>query len=276
MKPFLIAEIGINHNGDIGIAKQLMDAAKDAGCSAVKFQKRTIDTVYTQEFLDSPRQSQWGTTQREQKKGLEFGRNEYYEIDAYSKKIGIYWFASAWDIDSQIFLDNYNLKYNKIASAMLTHIPLLNHVAKERKLTFISTGMSTLDNIDEAVHIFDKYKCPYVLMHCVSVYPCPLDRLNVKMVKTLKDRYNCEVGYSSHSPGILDTSIAVLFGAKYIEVHVTLDRAMYGSDQAASLEPRGLKLTVRDAESVLRMIGSDEKVTFKQEQDVAKKLRYWQ
>lgn len=272
---FITAEIGINHNGSIDIAKKLIDVAKHAGCNAVKFQKRNIDKVYTQEFLNSPRESPWGKTQRAQKLGLEFGKKEYDEIDKYCKEVSIDWFASAWDKDSVKFLEQYDLKYNKIASAILTNEDILYEIAKQKKHTFISTGLSTLNDIDRAVDIFTENKCPYTIMHCVGIYPCPPEKLNLRMIKTLKDRYNCEIGYSSHSQGVLDTSLAVALGATSLEVHITLDRAMYGSDQAASLEPHGLNITVKNAHLINKMLGSGKKIISKEELAIADKLRYW-
>jgi len=271
----IMAEIGINHNGDISIAKKLIEMAKDAGCDAVKFQKRTMDIVYTKEILDSPRESPWGTTTREQKEGLEFGKTEYDEIDKYCKELNIDWFASAWDIPSFEFLKNYNLKYNKIASAMLLHTEFVEYVAKEKVLTFVSTGMSNINDIDKAVDIFEKNDCPFILMHTVSNYPCKDDKCNILMVKTLKDRYNCRVGYSGHEVGILPSVLSVIYGAEVIERHITIDRAMYGSDQAASLEKRGLELLVRDIRSVKGIIGSGVKEYSDDEKSVAKKLRYF-
>lgn len=275
-KIFFTGEIGINHNGDIEIAKKLIDMAKDANCDAVKFQKRTIEMVYTKEYLEEYRNSPWGDTQLKQKKGLEFNKKEYDCINNYCKDVGIEWYASAWDVDSQLFLEQYNLNYNKIASPMMTHDKLIKHIAKSKKLTFISTGMSSFDEIDHVVNIFRSYKCPFVLMHCVSIYPCPNEYLNLKMIKTLKDRYDCEVGYSGHSPGILDTSIAVALGARYLEKHITLDRAMYGSDQAASLEKTGLDYSIRNARVIDEMIGNGKKVLLSEEEKNKIKLRYWE
>lgn len=274
-KIFVIGEIGINHNGDIKIAKNLIDMAKRCGVDAVKFQKRTINKVYTKELLDSLRESPWGTTQREQKEGLEFGQEEYDEIDRYCKEVGIDWFASAWDCDSQTFLEQYDLKYNKIASPMLSYGPLLDKVAGEGKLTFISTGMSTWDEVDYAVKVFREHKCPFVLMHCVGIYPCPDDKLNLNMILSLKERYGGEIGYSGHSPGIMDASLAVLLGARYIEKHITLGRSMYGSDQSASLEKIGLEYVVANTNEVLVMLGSKEKKISEEEQKVRDKLKYW-
>lgn len=233
---FIIAEIGINHNGDIGIAKKLIDWAALCECDAVKFQKRTVDMVYTKEYLDSYRESPWGTTQREQKEGLEFGKEEYDIIDSYCKEKGIEWFASAWDMEAQKFLRQYDLKYNKIASAMLVQEEFLEMVAKEGKHTFISTGMSTYEEIDRAVEIFRENNCPFELMHCNSTYPMKNEDANLRMINTLRTRYGCDVGYSGHEVGRVVSQTAVALGATSIERHITLDRAMYGSDQAASLE----------------------------------------
>ena len=206
---FIIAEIGINHNGDMEIAKKLIDWAVLSGCDAVKFQKRTVDKVYTKEYLDSYRESPWGTTQRAQKEGLEFGKEEYDEIDRYCKEKGIEWFASAWDIDSQKFLRQYNLKYNKIASAMLTNDEFLKEVAREGKYTFIATGMSTYEEIDHAVEIFRQYNCPFELMHCNSTYPMPKEDANLRLIPTLKEKYGCKIGYSGHEIDLEPSVVAV-------------------------------------------------------------------
>jgi N-acetylneuraminate synthase len=273
--PLIVAEIGINHNGDLKIAKRLIDMAKEAGCDAVKFQKRTIDIVYSAETLATPRESPWGSTTRQQKEGLEFGKKEYDEIDSYCKSVGIDWFASAWDIPSQDFLRQYRLKYNKVASAMLTHWNFTEYVAKEGKLTFVSTGMSTTEDIDRAVDIFRTNNCPFVLMHTVSTYPCKDDDCNVSMVKTLKEKYGCRVGYSGHEVGVLPSVLAIVMGAEVIERHITLDRAMYGSDQAASLEKRGLEILVRDCHEVKSILGNGVKTISDAERSVARKLRYF-
>lgn len=272
---FFIAEIGINHNGDVEIAKQLIDMAKECGCDAVKFQKRTIDIVYSPELLDSPRQSPWGTTQREQKEGLEFGKKEYDAIDDYCKGKGIHWFASAWDMESQEFLQQYNCTYNKVASAMLIYRPLVEMIASEGKPTFISTGMSSFEQIDDAVEIFQKANCPFTLMHCVSTYPCRDEDCNINTIPVLKNRYKCPVGYSGHEVGLLPSVCAAVLGAESIERHITLDRAMYGSDQAASLERRGLELLLRDCRLVEKVLGDGQKKVLPAEVEVEKKLRYF-
>jgi len=271
----VIAEIGINHNGDVGIAKKLIDMAKNAGCDAVKFQKRTIDIVHTKEFLDSPRESPWGTTQREQKEALEFGKEEYDEVDAYCYQVGIDWFASAWDVPSQLFLRQYDLKYNKVASAMLPHWDLLEVVAEERRPTFISTGMSTYQEIDKAVEIFRRHDCPFVLMHAVSEYPAAESGLNLRCINELRARYGCPGGYSGHEVTMIPSVLAVMMGAVAIERHITLDRAMYGSDQAASLEKRGLELMVSYIRTIPIVMGDGVKRITPGELVNAQKLRYW-
>ena len=272
---FVIAEIGINHNGDINIAKQLIDIAKSSGCDAVKFQKRTIDVVYKKEYLDSPRDSPWGKTQREQKEGLEFGKKDYDVIDTYCREIGIEWLASAWDIESQIFLQQYHLKHNKVASAMLTHLPLLEEIAKERKHTFISTGMSSFEQIDQAVNLFKKHDCEYTLLHCVSTYPCRDEDCNLRVISSLKEHYKCPVGYSGHEAGILPSILAVALGAVVLERHITLDKKMYGSDQAASLEKEDLKRLVSEARKVESILGDGMKRVIEGELKTEKSLRYF-
>ena len=271
---FITGEIGINHNGDITIAKKLIDVAKKATCDAVKFQKRTVEKVYSKEILDSPRESPWGTTTREQKLGLEFGKDEFDEIDSYCKKLNIEWFASAWDIDSQSFLRQYDLNHNKIASAMLTNHELVNFVADEGKHTFVATGMSTMDEISEAVKIFKNKNCPFELMHTNSSYPMKLEEANLKCISTLRNEFDCNVGYSGHE---VDSYIccvtAASLGATSIERHITLSRAMYGSDQAASLEPVGLERMVRDVRRVQSILGDGVKRVWDSEIPVRKKLR---
>ena len=271
---FITAEIGINHNGDIEIAKKMIVVAKTAGCDAVKFQKRTIDKVYTKEQLDSSRESPWGTTTREQKEGLEFGEKEYDEIDNYCKKNGIEWYASSWDIDSQLFLRDFHLKHNKVASAMLTNHELLNIIAEERKHTFISTGMSTIEQIKESVNIFRKNNCTFELQHSNSSYPMKMEEANLKCIQTLKKEFNCDVGYSGHeASGYLICVSAVLLGATSVERHITLDRSMYGSDQAASLEPQGLVRLVRDLRRIDMIVGDGVKKVWPSEIPIMKKLR---
>jgi len=274
--PFFIAEIGINHNGDLNLTKKLIDLAANAGCQAVKFQKRDIDVVYTPEYLSSPRQSPWGTTQREQKSGLEFGKEEYNEIDRYCKKKNILWSASAWDINSQFFLKQYDLPFNKVASAMLTHIELLKDIASEGKHTFISTGMSTFSDVDTAVEIFRDAACPFTLFHCVSTYPCKDEDCNINLVKTLKERYESPVGYSGHEEGILPSILAVSLGAQALERHITLDKAMYGSDQSASIEKSELERLILESRKITNTMGTGQKSFLRHEISVANKLRYFE
>jgi len=275
-KIFIIAEIGINHNGDINLAKKLIEMAFSSGCDAVKFQKRDIEIVYSPEELNKLRESPWGTTQREQKNGLEFSKKEYDEINDYCNKLKIKWFASAWDTKSLEFLDNYNLNYNKIASAMITNIKFLKEVAKRKKYTFISTGMSEYKDIDKAVKIFNESECPFELMHSISTYPAPENNLNLNIISKLKKRYNCNVGYSGHETSVSPSVVAVSLGATSLERHITLDRSMYGSDQSASLEKKGLTDLVDIVRKIPNLIGTEDKKIFECEIPVAKKLRYWE
>ncbi len=271
---FITAEIGINHNGDINIAKKLIDVASKAGCDAVKFQKRTVEKVYSKEVLDSHRDSPWGTITREQKIGLEFELNEYQLIDEYCKEKNIEWYASSWDLDSRDFLRKFNLNHNKIASAMLTNIPLVKKIAEEKKYCFISTGMSTMEQIHDAIKIFQGFDCPFELQHSNSSYPMKPEEANLKCIQTLKEKFHCNVGYSGHeSMGYLICVSAVLLGATSIERHITLDRSMYGSDQAASLEPQGLERLVRDIRTIDKILGDGVKRVWPSEIPVMNKLR---
>lgn len=240
-KPILIGEIGINHNGDVNLAKKLIDNAVDANFDIVKFQKRDINSVYSKELLDSPRESPWGKTQREQKEGLELSESDYDQIDQYCKTKNIDWFASAWDLNSLEFLDKYNFKYNKVASAMIIDRKFLLAVAKKNKHTFISTGMSTLDDINTAVSIFKENNCSFELMHCVSTYPMKVEDANLATIEALRNRFKCDVGYSGHENGLAVSIAAFTLNISSLERHITLDRTMYGSDQAASLELIGMK-----------------------------------
>lgn len=272
MSIFIIAEIGINHNGDINIAKKIIEGAKNAGANAVKFQKRTVNKVYDKKTLDSYRDSPWGKTVREQKEGLEFKEQDYDEINKFCNSLDIPWFASSWDIDSQVFLRKYNLKYNKVASAMLTHVSLLNEIAKEKKYTFISTGMHTIKEITEAVTIFKKFNCPFELMHTVSTYPMKNEDANLLMIKSLKEQFNCNVGYSGHENGRAVSVAAAAMGITSLERHVTLDRTMYGSDQAASLEIEGFKLLINYVRVVEKAMGDGVKKILEEEKIIRKKL----
>lgn len=273
-KTFLIAEIGINHNGSIDVAKELILNAKKAEFDAVKFQKRDINLVYSKDLLDSPRESPWGKTQRDQKKGLEFGKDQYDEIDKFCKENSITWFASAWDINSLKFLDNYDLKYHKIASAMIIDSNFLLEVAKRKKHTFISTGMSSLKDIGNAAKIFRENGCSFELMHCVSTYPMQPEDANLKTILALKKYFKCDVGYSGHENGTIISAAAFVFGISSLERHITLDRTMYGSDQAASLEFKGM-INLTGALKKIALALGEEKMGYitKEEILIAKKLR---
>jgi N-acetylneuraminate synthase len=269
----IIAEIGINHNGDMGICKKLIDVAADSGANCVKFQKRDIDQVYTQDFLDSSRESQWGTTQREQKTGLEFSAEQYQEIEDYCKFKDLEWFASAWDVNSQKFLRQFNSKYNKVASAMIVHTELLKEIASEGKHTFISTGMTTYDDIQTAVDIFRKANCSFELMHTVSTYPMKDEDANLNMIKTLRQKFDCNVGYSGHEVGLAVSYAAAALNITSLERHITLDRAMYGSDQSASVEPAGFKQLVGAIRKIELAMGDGIKKIIEAEAPIAANLR---
>ena len=269
----IIAEIGINHNGDMGICKELIDVAKNAGADCVKFQKRDIHKVYTKEFLDSPRESPWGKTQRDQKLGLEFGASEYQEISDYCKLKEIDWFASAWDLSSQRFLRQFNLKYNKVASAMIVYKELLEEIASEGRHTFISTGMSTMDDIQNAVDIFRKQNCSFELMHTVSKYPMNDKDANLRVINTLRERFACDVGYSGHEVGLAISIAAAAFGITSLERHITMGRAMYGSDQSASIEPSGLIQLVGAVRKIEQALGDGVKRIIEDEKPIAENLR---
>jgi len=272
--PYFIAEIGINHNGDMGIAKKLIDNAKETGFDAVKFQKRTIDLVYDKDLLASFRESPWGNTQRSQKEGLEFGLDEYKQIDEYCKKKNIEWFASAWDIKSLEFLDNFNHKFHKIASAMIVDEPFLSEVAKRKKHTFISTGMCTEKNISTAVEIFNKNDCSFELMHCVSTYPMKPEDANLLTINALRTKFKCNVGYSGHENGVAISLAAFSLGISSLERHITLDRTMYGSDQAASLEKTGMKNLIESIKKMSVAYGNESiGLIIDEEIPIAKKLR---
>jgi N-acetylneuraminate synthase len=271
---FITAEIGINHNGDINLAKKLIDNAVKAGCDGVKFQKRNIDKVYTKAYLDSHRESPWGNTQRDQKLGLEFSEKQYEKIDEYCKKKQIEWYVSCWDISSQIQMRKFGTKYNKIASAMIVHEKLLDIIAKEGKHTFISTGMSTIKDIEKAVKIFRKHKCSFELMHSHSAYPMPPQEANLRLIPFLQKKFKCDVGYSGHETGsYLIPVLAVILGATSIERHITLDRSMYGSDQSASLELHGLTRMIRDVRGIHSILGNGKKRIWDSELPAQKKLR---
>lgn len=268
---FIIAEIGINHNGSLEMAKKLISMAHFFGCDAVKFQKRTIEDVYTKEELEAPRQSVFGSTNGDLKYGLEFGFEEYKEIDRYCKELGILWFASCWDKKSVDFIEQFDVCAHKIPSALITDIELLKYIKNTGKPILLSTGMSTIEEIDKAVDVVGLDNT--IIYHCTSTYPSENSELNLNAIKTLKEKYNCPIGYSGHEKGIVSSTIAVVLGACSIERHITLDRALWGSDQAASLEPDGLRKMVRDIRNVKTFLGDGIKKVYDSELPIKKKLR---
>jgi N-acetylneuraminate synthase len=271
---FIIGEIGTNHAGDIKIAKKIIDAAVNSGFDAIKFQKKNVEKIYTNKFLDSYLESPWGTTQREMRLYREFSNKQFNEIDMYCKKKKIPWFVSCWDIDSQIEMKKFKLKYNKIASAMLIHEKLLKIVAKEKKYAFVSTGMSEMKDIEKAVKVFRKEKCPFELLHTNSSYPMNSNEANLKLISSLAKKFKCNVGYSGHEKGASFVSTAaVIMGATTIERHITIDRTLYGHDQAASLEPEGMRRLVRDVRMVDEIMGDGVKRIWKSELPNMEKLR---
>jgi N-acetylneuraminate synthase len=274
-KIIIISEIGINHNGDLDLAKKMIMESKNCGADLVKFQKRDINIVYDKQTLDSKRESPWGSTTREQKLGLEFEKKEYDEIEIFCQKVGIDWFASAWDLKSLEFLKLYNKKYNKIPSAMIIDLNFLNEVAKQKKHTFISTGMCTFLDIERAVNIFRKNNCSFELMHCVSAYPFDNDKANLQFIPILRKKFKCDVGYSGHEKGGQAISYAATaLGITSLERHFTLDRSIYGSDQAASITPDGFRRLISGARDIeIALNGDKEKIILPEELEVAKKLR---
>jgi len=271
---YIIAEIGINHNGDVALAKELVDVASETGCDAVKFQKREPDICVPEEQKLLLRETPWGTmTYLDYKKRIEFGEAEYDEIDRYCMSKGIDWSASAWDLPSQKFIQKYKRAFNKIASAMITNLELLNEVANEGLLTYISTGMSTLDQIDTAVDIFRSKGTPFEIMHSVSTYPARDEDLNLRVIQTLRNRYNVPVGYSGHEPTVSPSIVAAALGASVIERHITTSRSNWGTDQAASLEPAGLRYLVGAVRKVPTILGDGVKRVLPEEELIAKKLR---
>ena len=241
-KPYLIAEIGINHNGSISLAKKIIKIAKENNFDAVKFQKRDLEICIPENERSKIRDTIWGElTYMEYKKKIEFQKKEFNELVKFCKKIKIDIFCSAFDVNSLKFLKRYQFKFNKVPSAMITNTKFLIEVAKQQRNTFISTGMCTIKDIEKAVKIFKKYKCKFILMHCVSEYPCPEENLNLNLIKTLKKKFNCEIGYSGHESSVSPSLFAWMLGANYIERHVTDDRSRWGTDQSASLGPEGMK-----------------------------------
>ena len=268
---FVVAEIGINHNGDLDIARKLIAAALLAGCDAVKFQKRTVEVVYTPEELARPRESPFGATNDDLKRGLEFGYEEYQAIDEYCRAHNIIWYASCWDEASVDFIEQFDPPCYKMASASLTDDNLLCHHRRYGRPIILSTGMSTLEQIDHAVEVLGTEDL--ILMHCTSTYPSNLEELNLKAIQTLRERYDVPVGYSGHEVGLPPSVAASVLGACMIERHITLDRAMWGSDQAASVEPRGFARLVRDIHAIEAAMGNGVKRVYDSEIPVMKKLR---
>jgi N-acetylneuraminate synthase len=268
---YVIAEIGINHNGDLELAKRLISVAVAAGCDAVKFQKRTVDVVYSAEELARPRESPFGTTNGELKRALEFGFAEYLEIDRYCRTVGIAWFASCWDELSVDFIDQFKVPCYKIASASLTDDALLLYTRAKGKPVILSTGMSTLPEIDHAVEVLGRQDL--VIMHACSTYPASYEELNLRAIPTMRERYGVPIGYSGHETGIPSSVAAVVLGATCVERHISLDRAMWGTDQAASLEPNGVSRLVRDIRLVERSMGDGHKRVYESEVPIMRKLR---
>jgi N-acetylneuraminate synthase len=268
---FIVAEIGINHNGDLDIAKKLIDAAALGGCNAVKFQKRTVDVVYTPEELAKPRESPFGTTNGDLKRGLEFGEAEYQEIDRYCRSKNMLWFASCWDEASVDFIDRFDPPCYKIASASLTDDHLLGHHRRYGRPLILSTGMSTLEQIDHAVEVLGTDQL--VILHCTSTYPSQVEELNLAVMDALRQRYGVPVGYSGHEVGLAPTLAAAATGACMVERHLTLDRAMWGSDQAASVEPQGIWRLIKDIRAVEKAQGNGVKCVWPSEVPVMQKLR---
>lgn len=268
---FIIAEIGINHNGSVELAKKMIDIAVTTGCDAVKFQKRTIDIVYTQEELSKERASVFGNTNGDLKRGLEFGHKEYKEIDNYCKSKNIMWFASCWDENSVDFIEEFNPPCYKIASASLTDDNLLKYTKSKGRPIILSTGMSTMEQIRHAVNILGEDDL--VIMHCTSTYPSNADEMNLRVIETLRKEFSCPIGYSGHERGITPSVLAVALGACAVERHITVDRTNWGSDQAASLETAGLYHMVRDIRQTPELLGDGKKVVYERELPIIEKLR---
>ena len=272
----IIAEIGINHNGDISMAKKLISMAKNCGCDYVKFQKRNPDICVPENQKKQMRETPWGyISYLDYKKKIEFSKDDYKIIDDYCKEQKIEWFASVWDLDSLKFIEQFNVSTHKIASALVTNLELLKEVAKCKKYTFISTGMCELEDIDKAVDIFKKANCEFELMHSVSTYPADEKDLNLSLINFYKKRYNCNVGYSGHEAGISPSVIAAALGASSIERHVTLSRSLFGTDQSASVERRGLTELVTVIRKIPVVLGVPQKKMLDAEKPIAKKMRYW-
>lgn len=268
---YIVGEIGINHNGDLGIARRLVDLASVAGADAVKFQKRTVNVVYTAEELAKPRENPFGATNGDLKRGLEFGQDQYQNIDRYCREKSIAWFASCWDEASVDFMEQFNPPAYKIASASLTDDNLLRHHRATKRPMIVSVGMSTLAQVDHAVEVLGTQDL--ILLHTTSAYPAKIQDLNLRMIPAMRARYGVPVGYSGHEVGLATSLAAVALGAAMVERHITLDRAMWGSDQAASVEPQGLMKLVRDTRSIELALGDGVKKVSDDEVPIMKKLR---
>jgi N-acetylneuraminate synthase len=267
----VVAEIGINHNGDLDIARQLIGASRLSGCEIVKFQKRSIDVVYTPEELAKPRENPFGTTNGDLKRGLEFGQSDYKAVDEYCELHKILWMASCWDEGSVDFVEAFDPPCYKIASASLTDSKLLKHHAATKKPLILSTGMSTLGEIDKAIEVIGTDNV--ILMQATSTYPSKSEELNLRAIPALKERYGIPVGYSGHEVGLATSVAAVVLGACMVERHITIDRAMWGSDQAASVEPHGFTKLIRDIRAVEAALGDGNKVRYESEEPILTKLR---
>jgi N-acetylneuraminate synthase len=275
-KPTLIAEIGINHNGSIEIAKKIILLAKKNNFDFVKFQKRDLDICIPEKMKNEPKETPWGKmTYLKYKKKVEFNRSQFDKLYKFCKSLNIEMLCSAWDINSLNFIKKYKFKLNKVPSALLTNLKFLEAVAKERKETLISTGMSTMKNINNAIKIFNKNKCKFILMHCVSEYPCPENKLNLNMITTLKKKFKCKVGYSGHETSVSPSIFAWTLGAEYIERHVTLDRSMWGTDQSASLEENGMRNLSQILIKAPFFFGDGVKKIDSTEKKILKKFKYW-
>ena len=270
-QPYIVGEIGINHNGDIELAKKLMQVAKECGCDAVKFQKRTVEEVYTPEELARERHSPFGKTNGDLKRGLEFGLKEYKIIDKHAKKLGLDWFASCWDKKSVDFIEQFNPPAYKIASACLTDDELLKYTKSKGKPVILSTGMSTIAEIEHAIDILGKDNL--ILCQCTATYPTELAEVNLKVIETFKNKFSCLVGYSGHEKGYIPSVLSVVYGAVFVERHITLDRTLWGTDQAASLEPEGLRRMIRDIKNIAIASGDGKKIVYESEKPIIKKLR---
>ena len=268
---FVIAEIGINHNGSVSLAKKMIDIAVTTGCDAVKFQKRTVDVVYTKEELAKERKSVFGDTNGDLKRGLEFNEEQYKEIDEYCKEKGIMWFASCWDEQAVDFIEQFDVPCYKIASASLTDDNLLKYTKAKGKPILLSTGMSTMEEIKHAVSLLGEDDL--VLYHCTSTYPSNTEEMNLRVIETFKKEFDCPIGYSGHERGVTPSVLAVALGANSVERHITFDRTNWGSDQAASLEMAGLYHMVRDIRQVPGLLGDGKKVVYPREIPVIEKLR---